>query len=392
MLVCHMTISLWLDKQTEKISEHCDLAIVGAGVAGAAAAYWLSKNKGLKVVVLESNEAGSAASGRNGGFILRGIFAYYKQAVHRYGREMAQWIFNFNEETQSHLIDFIRRHGNTFAYNECGSYLLACSLEELQELEESAQLMKDDGFELEYMREDPLDRGFYGCIHNPKDAGVNPYEMVKSLLDVSGAALYEREQVYEIEKHNGDYLLHTTNRKITAGKVLLTTNAYLPLLYPQYKSLIQPVRGQIIVTRSIKERVLDHLCYANYGYEYFRQLPDGRFLLGGCREPFADAEVGYEDIISADVADALNDYLKDRFPEVAGASVDYRWTGTMCFTKDGLPIMGQIEDHDGIYFVAGCNGHGMGYSLAMSKLLVEFAINGASPGVFNARRLAVPES
>ena len=381
-----MTISFWLDNNEDKPTEKYDVAIVGAGVAGAAAAYWLSRRKNVNAVLVDSGTVGGGASGRNGGFLLRGIFAYYNKAVQAYGRETAQWIFQFNEETQAHLLDFITRHGNSFSYTQSGSYLLASSLEELQELEESAELMREDGFDVEYMKEDPLDRGFYGCISNRSDAGVNPVLMVKALAEVSSFPIYENEQVYKIENSADGTILHTQNRLIQAQKILLATNAYLPLLLPEFRNLIQPVRGQIIVTRPLKETVVQKLCYANYGYEYFRQLADGRFLLGGCREPFAKDEVGYADTLTPDVQGALHHYLKDRFPEVAGASIDYRWSGTMCFTNDGLPLLGEIKDKPNVFYLAGCNGHGLGYSLALSKLFVEYAFDGTSPGIFDAKR------
>lgn len=386
-----MTISLWLDNR-HKSSENFDLVIVGAGIAGAAAAYWLSKRKSLKIAVVDGGGIAGGASGRNAGFVLRGIVAYYNKAVERYGREVAQWIFRFNEETQAHLLEFITRHGNAFSYIQSGSYLLASSLEELAELEQSATLMKEDDFQVEYMKEDPLERGFYGAIFNPHDAGVNPYQLVQALLETSDVAVFQSEPVHKIQSSKDTCLVHTQNRVISCSKVLLTTNVYLPHLFPELRSLIQAVRGQVIVTRPLEETILEKLCYANYGYEYFRQLPDKRFLLGGCREPFAKDETGYEDVVTSDVQAALLAYLKDKFPEVAGASIDYRWSGTMAFTRDGLPIMGAIKDKPGLYYLAGCNGHGLGYSLALSKLLVEFALDDAEPGIFDAKRFQLEKA
>lgn len=382
----NVTISFWLDSVHEKIQEEVDVAIVGAGVSGAGCAYWLSKRKNLKVAVIESTERAMGASGRNGGFVLRGIIAYYNQAVKTYGREVASRIFRFNEETQAHLLDFVAAHSIDFKLERCGSYLLACSLEELQELEESAQLLIEDGFKIEYLRKDPLDRGYYGALYNSADCGVQPALLVDALLKTSGAVIHEGEQVFKLVTVDGGTELHTPRRVVRAAKVLLATNAYIPLLMPLFNGHVTPVRGQVIVTQPLKERILDKLCYANYGYEYFRQLPDGRLLLGGCREPFRSVEVGYADTLTPDVQNSLNNYVKDRFPEIVGRSVDYRWSGIMGFTEDGLPFVGELKDKPGVYFAVGCNGHGMGYSLALSKLLVEVSLDNASPGVFDAYR------
>jgi len=110
-------------------------------------------------------------------------------------------------------------------------------------------------------------------------------------------------------------------------------------------------------------------------------------LLGGCREPFLKDEVGYADMVTLDVQGALQNYLKDRFPELAGVSIDYRWSGIMAFTEDGLPLLGELSDKPGVVYVTGCNGHGMGYAMALSKLLVAYAMDGVNPGIFDSRRL-----
>ncbi|MBX9689285.1 MAG: FAD-binding oxidoreductase [Candidatus Obscuribacterales bacterium] len=384
-----MTISFWLDAAVgEKKKEDFDVAIVGSGVSGAASAYWLSRRQGLKVALLDSAATGSGASGRSGGFVLRGVMAYYNHAVRSYGRDAARFIFQLNEQTQAHLSDFVKAEGNSFDYQRCGSYLLASSIEELHDLAESAQLMREDGFEVEYLKEDPLERGFYGALHNQCDIGVNPLSLVRSLIQASSVQVYENESVFRIECNASQGVeLFTANRIIRAAKVLLCTNAFLPLLLPEFRSMLKPVRGQILLTRPVEERFLDKLCYANFGYEYFRQLPDGRLLLGGCREPFLQEESSYEDTVTLNVQTALRNYLKDRFPELAGASIDYKWSGIMCFTPDGLPLIGEIHDKPGVFFMSGCNGHGLGYSLALSRVLVETALDGADPGIFQSKRV-----
>ena len=382
-----MTISFWQDVQESKSTEEFDVLIVGAGIAGSDAAYWLGKRHDLSVAVIDGGLVGEGASGRSNGFVMRGVMAYYNKLVKACGRQLAQWVLHFNEETQNHLTDFAELYGNTFAYDRSGSYLLAASIDELQDLAESAQLMAEDGFKSEYLRSDPVDRGFYGALYNSGDIGVNPVALIKALLAASKATVYENEQVYKVDWANNQALLHTQKRLLSAPRVLLCTNAFLPLMFSDFAATLKVVRGQILVTRPFGEKIVDKLCYANYGYDYFRQLPDGRLLLGGCREPFNEEETGFADAVTRHVQGALQHYLRDKFPEVAGSTIDYRWSGTMCFTPDGLPIIGEHHDKPGVVYLAGCNGHGLGYSLALSKLLVDFALDGAKLGPFDGRRL-----
>ena len=76
-----MTLSVWLDKAPEKPQEEVDIVIIGGGIVGAGSAFWLSKRKGLKVLLLESGKLAGGASGRNAGFVLRGLHTYYNEAA-----------------------------------------------------------------------------------------------------------------------------------------------------------------------------------------------------------------------------------------------------------------------------------------------------------------------
>ena len=68
--------------------------------------------------------------------------------------------------------------------------------------------------------------------------------------------------------------------------------------------------------------------------------------------------------------------------------IDYRWAGTMGFSTDGLPFVGPVPKIDGAYFAAACNGHGMGDSLSLAKLLVDVALDNATAGPFDSERPA----
>lgn len=383
-----MTLSLWLDKPSNKDKLEVDVAIIGGGIVGAGCAYWLSQRKNIKAALFDSGQIAAGASGRNAGFLLRGMHSYYNQAIKEYGRQISKEVFCFTEENQRLIAEFAEKHGNSFEYDRSGSYLLACSVEELQNLDESAQLMLEDDFEVTYLKSDPLERSYYGALLNPGDGGLHPAKFVRAVAEVSGIAIYDNEPVIRIDSNKELGLsLITPKRLVNCQKILLCTNAYAPLLESWFADKVRPVRGQILVTKPLKKKVLDKVCYANYGWEYFRQLPDNRFLLGGCRESHIEEEVGYTDQVTPQLQASLEDYLKHRFPEAAGAQIDYRWSGIMGFSDDSLPIVGEMPNIAGVYYAVACNGHGMGYGINMSKLLTEVALDGKDPGPFSAKRL-----
>ncbi|MBZ0187416.1 MAG: FAD-binding oxidoreductase [Candidatus Obscuribacterales bacterium] len=388
-----MTRSIWLDDNRDESKpqspRRLDVVIVGGGLIGASLAYLLSLKGDLTVLLLESGQIAGASSGRNAGFVLRGIQTYYNACVRKFGRENANYIYRFVEENQSMLRDFVQNkvHGDV-ELDEIGSYILATSIEELEELAESAQLLDEDGFSVDFLKEDPLDRDYYGALFNPLDFGINPVALVKALLSASGVETLPEEHVLRItrDRNDGPLLVHAVGGSYECDRVLLATNAYSALVDSWFRDKFHIARGQILVTEPLAKEVVSRLCYANYGWVYFRQLKDRRFLLGGRRQLFINEEIGYADMITPSVQAALEEYLKDYFPDVVGARIDYRFSGLMAFTNDGLPIVGEHEHMPGLYFALAFNGHGLGYGMRMARQLIELAFDGVSPGIFDVQR------
>jgi glycine/D-amino acid oxidase-like deaminating enzyme len=383
-----MTRSIWLEPEgsapREKKKYEVDVAIIGGGMIGAGCAYYLSKRK-LGSVLLEAGKLASGSTGRNAGFVLRGIQSYYNLAVKRYGKETARAVYTFAQDNQGLLREFLDQQN--CPYEPCGSYLLACSLEELEDLAQSADLMHQDGFKVDYLKRDPLDRDFYGALYNADDFGIDPVRTVKALLAASeGCTVVLSESAERIQSDGNKLTVYSSTCQVECERVLITVGAYAPLFDSFFTEKILPARGQVLVTKPLRERLLASLCYANYGFEYFRQLPDNRLMLGGCRQLFKEEEVGYADIVTRPVQQALENLLKDRFPEVAGVRIDYRFSGVIDFTADGLPLVGELRKWPGTFYGLGMNGHGLGYGMNMSRLLVEVAMDGRTPGIFDGDR------
>src|SRR6267143_5783544 len=99
------TMSLWLDGASRSYprlagDESADVAVVGAGIAGVATAYFLAA-AGASVVVLEARGVAEAASGRNAGFLLAGVAENFVAASRRYGDRDALRIWHFTRRTQA---------------------------------------------------------------------------------------------------------------------------------------------------------------------------------------------------------------------------------------------------------------------------------------------------
>ncbi|MBN1178734.1 MAG: FAD-binding oxidoreductase, partial [Anaerolineae bacterium] len=156
--------------QEQKRVDACDVVVVGAGLVGAAAAARLAR-EGIAVAVLEAQSIAGGATGRCAGMVLTGPAGHYNWAVAAYGRQRAQEVWSFTVEGREQLIETAERLGAPAA--RTGSLALAVDDAETEALEESAALLREDGFDVKFDSTDPLERGFRAVLRYPDDATVD---------------------------------------------------------------------------------------------------------------------------------------------------------------------------------------------------------------------------
>ncbi|HKP54733.1 MAG TPA: FAD-dependent oxidoreductase [Chloroflexia bacterium] len=379
-----MTVSYWQDASSSQTIE-CDICVVGAGLVGLYLARLLAGQR-QRVCVLEARHVAAGATGRNAGMVLTGTAYYYHDAIRTYGHDLARDVWQLSLHNRTIARGLSQELGTP--WHETGSLLLALNDTEAEDLERSAEAMLDDGIEVKFSYKDPLKRGFAAAMTQPGDAGIHPVKFAQALAASCGATIYEQSEVFAIEPRAGGGM-EVRSRRVTVRcrAVALCTNAYAPLMHPYFMGKVTPTRGQILCTEPLGVTLLGQLCYADYGYEYFRQLPDGRLLLGGWRHYFREAEVGYEDRITPDVQNGLEGFMARYFPEAVGARITHRWSGTMGFSSDGIPLVGSLPDMPDVYFAVGFTGHGLGFGLATAERLAAHILFGNDLAWLDARRL-----
>lgn len=381
-----MTVSLW--HRSRSPETHCDCVVIGAGICGLSAALHLER-RGVATVVVDRSRIGApgaGASSRNAGFLMRGAAENYAAAIRTYGRELARLVWRWTEENLAGL----RAEGieGLPGYAARPSCLLALEEQECKELRESVSLLREDGFAVEWLDggEDDAWRNLHplGGLLNPGDAACHPAHILHHLASKLRRPVREECPVIGLSGDgNGRIRVQTVTGDLLGARVLLCTNAYAPLLVPSLAGIITPRRGQVIAVRCDTRSRLDHSYYANYGYEYFRQVEPQVLLFGGCRRAFADAEIGYEDRTTPEVQGALESFAartlaipRSRLEVIA------RWSGTMGFSPDGLPLIVPVEgdwERGRVHFCGGFTGHGMSLAYRVAQDAIRALLEEAVP-------------
>src|SRR5262249_58394120 len=108
-----------------RIPNPVDVAIVGGGYTGLAAARRLAMS-GASVVVLERDRIGSGASSRNGGQVLTGLRVDASTLVARYGESKARELFEVGRQAITALEAVIADEAIACEYERTGHLCAAC--------------------------------------------------------------------------------------------------------------------------------------------------------------------------------------------------------------------------------------------------------------------------
>jgi gamma-glutamylputrescine oxidase len=387
-----MSISKWLDQTQKSISQHYDVVIIGGGIAGLSTAYWLQKQDSkLRMALIEKNRIGFGASGRNAGFVTCGSTEHFLKLEKDFGLEKATEIWKFSEENHRLLREeIIQDQANKVDYRQTGSCTVAPNEPQWEKYQAIAATMKKSGIDVRQVTTREMENdygvtGFVGGIDYAGDGYIDPIKLLNLLRSKVKLDIFESTEVFALNQQADHELVQTDQGLFRADKVILTLNAYLPLLMKDFAKLITPGRGQILMTEPLPAFVRGP-CYLTKHLCYFRQLPTGHLLVGGFRNLDRETENTYADQTTELIQSALLNFIRDHFKYGPQAKIAYQWSGIMGFSPDGQMLLGPVPDRDSLQVMAGCSGHGMGLSFHAAKTLVDSFYGKAVPSHLRLQR------
>lgn len=159
------------------------------------------------------------------------------------------------------------------------------------------------------------------------------------------------------------------NEILTGASVLVAAGAWTDrLLKPLGVRLdIEPVRGQIALLNPGRP-ILRHVLI--WGARYLVPRLDGRVLIGSTEE-----RAGFEKATTAEAIQALLAIGIQLVPVLGSAAVEKTWAGLRPGSPDGLPFIGPVPGIDNLYVAAGHFRHGIQLSPSTGLLVKEMILH-----------------
>ena len=376
--------SLWVDTAVARTAgaplsgDHvADVVIIGGGYTGLSAAHRFS-GLGMMPVVLEANEVGWGASGRNGGVVSTKFRLSLAAIARSHGLDAARRMSAIGHEAVdavAGLVDEfdIRRAGLEMN----GNLRCAHNPRALEALEKEAGIVRAIGgsqdvrtLSAEEVAEETGSAKFVGGVLAQHAGLIHPLNYARGLADglrSRGITLFEGTPALKLRREGQQLIVETPGGAVRSRRVLLATNGYSSMtpVTTGVRKAVVPFRSAIIATEPLGQNLRRSVMSGRRSYSETRRMmrwfrPFGDRMLFGGRGAFGKTD-------SPGAFEALHRAMVELFPQLDGTAISHRWSGLVGMTLDSVPQVGSLDEHVG--YALGYNGAG----IAMATLMGRYA-------------------
>ena len=370
------------------MSTDVQVAVIGGGIVGASVLYWLAKSGWTDTLLLERRELTSGSTWHAAGNTT--YFGPYPAMTRLFAGSIRTYL---QAEQES---------GQEVGFQQTGSLRLAATERELELFHSYAKLYEMLNLDYDVVSPEkaaalhPLleTSQIFGAAHTPTDGHVDPTGATQALAKSAramGAVIERYRPVNSINKEGNDWLLETEKGAVRAKHVVVATSFWaremlqpLGINVPIYATEHHEIVTEPIAEISARDRrlpaVRDSYCSCNIRQE-------GQGLLVGVYETHPEfwglegIPPDFKEELLPSNIDRLMDHLElliERLPAFESAGIKVSNNGPLCFTPNGLPLLGPIGDEEGLWLASGFNV-GIGTGGGSGEFLAHWMTKGEPP-------------
>jgi sarcosine oxidase subunit beta len=352
-----------------------EIVIIGGGVIGCSIAYNLAREK-VNVVVLERDYLASGASGRCGAM----IWAQW------YPMETSELMAKVGNMTLNRFANLEEELDTSIEYNLDSSISCIRAGEEDDCDSEILELEKYFDTRLEFLKPEEIKKmapyigvdnyeSFGGYLRSGSiaNASANPFLTVHELANAArrlGATIYTGTEVKDIIVENGKVEgLRTRKGDIKTNIVVNAAGAW--------SADVARMAGIKIPTRPhgedavVTEPLMPLPYFPGRPETYGRQTKNGQILIG--ENDFPEQASSYSIETTLDFLPRISEYLMKMFPSFSNINIVRHWAGTEDITPDELPILGKVDELDGLILACGFTA-GFCISQAIGEIITDIIL------------------
>jgi glycine/D-amino acid oxidase-like deaminating enzyme len=358
------------------------VCVIGGGFTGLSAALHLAE-QGTDVVVLERNEPGWGASGRNGGQVNPGLKHDPDTVEADFGPDLGSRMIKLSWNAPNVVFDLIARHQITCEASQSGTMRAAWQHNNTTDIRSAYEQGARRGMPVELLDRDAMgartgtDR--YLCaLLDHRGGHVNPLGYARGMAQAAiqaGATIHGSTPATRIWRDGTTWRVATPGGTVSTDRLVIGTNGYTNDLWPGLRRSVVPVFSGITASEPVPDAIAATIMpHRASVYElgrvttYYRLDRSNRVVIGGrCRQT---------DVAGADQLPFLVNYAKRLWPQLAQIKWTHGWSGQLAITPDHYPHI--HEPAPGVLVCVAYNGRGVAMSTAMGPQLAKRTLGGAA--------------
>jgi glycine/D-amino acid oxidase-like deaminating enzyme len=374
--------SLWASTATPAVSYPplrgdvtADCVIVGGGFTGLSTALHLAE-RGVRVIVLEANEPGWGASGRNGGQVIPGLKLDPSELRAKYGEERGRRLIATVGATADLVFALIERHRIDCDAVRAGWLHVASGPKSLAKVRNRAAEWAAEGADVAALDRDEVGvriggGDYVGAFLDRRGGTLNPLSYARGLARAAtagGAVIHGDSPAVALERSGHRWKVSTAAGSVTAGHAVICTNGYTDGLWPGLAQTVIPLLSSVIATEPLSDNLRSVILPGREGVSETRRVlnwfnidRNGRLIYGGrANQHETDDPRAFAAVLTR---------LKASFPILGEPRIAFRWAGYVALTTDQVPHLNELAPN--LYAGLGYNGRGVAMSTMMGKLIAE---------------------
>lgn len=360
-----------------------DVAVVGGGITGLSTALHAAQ-AGAAVIVLEAEDPGFGASGRNGGQVNPGLKVDPDTVERDFGADLGRRMNALAGAAPALVFELVKRHRIDCDARQNGTLRAAVRATHAAAIRTTLEQLQRRGAPVELLEGAALERAtgtdrYAVALLDKRGGDLNPLSYVRGLARAAidaGARVHGFSRVLCMKPLGGGWRLDTGIGSVTASHVVLATNGYTDPLWPGLRRAIVPLFGAIAASAPLGEamsrRILPDrsvLYESGHVTVYYRIDAQQRLLIGG-RGPMRD-------IGAAASIPHLTAYVGKLWPMLEGIEWTHGWGGRLAMTRDHYPHV--HEPAANMLACVGYNGRGVAMATAMGAALARHIAHPSEP-------------
>jgi glycine/D-amino acid oxidase-like deaminating enzyme len=354
---------------------HCDVVVVGGGITGALAAFYLVEAN-VDVVLLDRREIGTGSTSGSTGLLQYEVDVPLRELVRRLGPARAARSYCLCHEAVRKLGALAGRLKIDCDFEFRSSLFLARRAAEIPGLREEARMRRDLGIEVEFWNQSRIEKhypfsrpaGLFSAIA----AQVDPHHLTHGLLAAGrrrGLRVFDRTAAAALQPARRGITITSDRGFILRARRVVVAAGFESLRYlrgeaGRLKSTFALISEPLPAGRIWHRQSL--IWESGQPYLYLRTTRDHRVIVGG--EDVDVVNPTRRDLLIGRKERILKRKFQALFPQLPFETA-YAWAGTFAETKDGLAYIGAHPCLRHAYFALGFGGNGITYSLIAAELI-----------------------